>query len=60
MTPPRWRVTWWQGGPPGTPQAVERRATVSAPSAAEALRQLDAELAAAGAEGHGAVVERAE
>ncbi len=60
MTPPRWRVTWWQGGPPRSPRAVERTATVSAPSSEDALRQLDAELREAGAEGYAPVVERAE
>ena len=60
MTPPRWRVTWWEGGPPSTRQAVERTATVTAATPEDALAQLHAELAEAGAEGYAPVVERAD
>jgi len=44
----RYRITWWQGGPPGTPQAVERTASVWAAYRHEALLALHAECAAAG------------
>lgn len=60
MTLPRWRVTWWQGGPPEARQAVERTATIAAATAAAAIAELDAELRAAGVAGYAPVAERVE
>lgn len=60
MTLPRWRVTWWQGGPPEARQAVERTATVSAATGADAIAELDAELRAAGVAGYAPRAERVE
>lgn len=60
MTLPRWRLTWWEGGPPEARQAVERTATVRAATAAAALAELDAELRAAGVAGYAPAAERVE
>ncbi len=55
----KWRVTWWEGGPPSVRQSVERNATIDARTAEAALLELDRLLAADGRQAYAPVVSRA-